>query len=109
METLSISITALQIQALLWRTAAFALSCAGWTPTVIRNTAATGVTNDPLSGLAENSRYTHSQLVFIQGGWSARDDLKKIGANRNGFGSGIAPFAMAPQESSAECSAELFF
>src|ERR1700674_2986143 len=77
MGTLSTSITALPIPALLWRTAAFALSCAGWTPTVIRNTAATGVTNDPLAGLAENSRYRHSQLVFIQGAWSAPDDLKK--------------------------------
>jgi hypothetical protein len=51
METLSNSITVLLIQVLLWRTAAFALSWAGWTPTAIRNTVATGVTNDLFIGL----------------------------------------------------------
>src|ERR1700674_5445300 len=107
MGTLSTSTTALPIQALLWRTAAFALSCAGWTPTVIRNIAATGVTNDPLAG--DGRKFSlHSKLVFTQGGWSARDDPKKIGAKTQRLVQVMRPLQMTPGEFSGALRCTIF-
>ena len=63
----------------------------------IRNTVATGGTNDPLAGLPQNPRLTHSQLVFTQGGWLARDDLKRLEAKLQRMVQVQQPLQMAPR------------
>jgi len=61
----------------------------------IRNTVATAVTNEPLVGQSQNPRYTHSQLIFTQGGWLTLDRLKRKGQTAKD-GSSNATFADGP-------------
>ena len=75
----------------------------------IRNIVATGATNDPLAGLQDNFRYTRSQLVFTQGGWLARDDLKRLEAKLQRMVQVPQSLQMAPADGSAEHSAEPLF
>ena len=75
----------------------------------IRNIAATGATNDPWAELPQNPRFTHSQLVFTQGGWLARDDPKRLEAKLQRMVQVPQPLQMAPADDSAEHSAEPLF
>jgi hypothetical protein len=70
---------------------------------------ATGVTNDPLAGLLQNPRYTHSQLVFTPGGWLAPGNLKRLEAKLQRMVQVMRPLQMASVKGSVEHSAEPLF